>query len=81
MFARDNPDVGLEGRLAAGRAIAERVFGGAGAGRPANAQTANNDRTVQLRALEARRARLANGGQPMSQREYDESRNEILHGT
>lgn len=81
MFARDNPGVGLDGRLAAGRVIAERVFGGAGAGRPANAQAANNDRATQLRALEAERARRANGGRPMSQREYNERRNEILHGT
>jgi hypothetical protein len=79
-FARENPGVGLEGQLAAGRAIADRVFGGAGAGRPANAQAANNERSTRMRALDAERQRRANTGRAMSQREDNQRRNEILHG-
>ncbi|WP_343829202.1 hypothetical protein [Brevundimonas olei] len=79
-FVRANPDLTLEQRLAGGRAIAERVLGGAAQGRPQTQQNVNTERTAQLSALSAERTRRQQQGRPMSTAEYNRRRTEILHG-
>jgi hypothetical protein len=73
IFARANPDATLEQRLAAGRAIGERVFG-------RSTTAAPSERVRQLAGLEAERTRRASGGNRMSQAEYNRRRNEIING-
>lgn len=79
-FVRANPELTLEQRLAGGRAIAERVFGGAGQGRPQTQQNVQSGQAAQLSALSAERARRQQQGRPMSTAEYNRRRTEILHG-
>ncbi len=79
-FVRANPELTLEQRLAGGRAIAERVFGGAGQGRPQTQQNVQSGQAAQLDALSAERARRAQNGRPMGPAEYNRRRTEIMHG-
>jgi len=79
-WARANPDATLQERLDFGKIVASTVFGGQGAGRPANAQQAQTGQTAALQAVSAERARRAASGRPMSTAEYNRRRNEIIHG-
>lgn len=79
-WARANPDATLQERLEFGEVVARTVFGGQGAGRPANAQQAQTGQAAALQALAAERARRATAGRPMSTAEYNQKRNEIIHG-
>jgi hypothetical protein len=75
-FVRDNPDLTLEQRLAGGRAIAERVFGAAGAGRPGGAQTANTEQAARVRAANQRIQAARDAGRPFSPEEEARIRRE-----
>lgn len=80
MFVRANPNATLEQQLAGGRAIAERVFGGAGQGRPQTQANVQSGQAAALTALSSERTRRAQAGRPMSTAEYNRRRTEILHG-
>ncbi|WP_292229313.1 hypothetical protein [Brevundimonas sp.] len=79
-WARANPDATLQQRIEFGEFVAKTVFGGQGAGRPANQQAAQTDQAARLAALSAERNQRAGTGRPMSTREFNQKRNEILHG-
>ena len=81
MFARSNPDATLNERLQAGEAIARRVYGAPGAGRPSTPQAAAQGQAAQLQALSAERNRLRTAGTPMSTADYNRRRNEIINGS
>lgn len=79
--AREHPEFTLDERLRAGEAIATRLMGANGRGRPQNGQTAQSGQAQQLQALAAERTRRQESGRAMSRAEYDRRRNEIIHGS
>lgn len=80
-FARENPAATIDQRLAAGRAIADSVFGAGRTATPAGQAQRQQGQAAQLSALAAERQRRQGAGSPMSMSEYNRRRTEIMNGS